>query len=262
MSKYSLKDIYISYSQKKRWEKQFPANYYLVRPLSFLLTWIIIRITDRPERIVWFGFIVGITGCLFLLGFFYFGAWPGILLLISFSILDAVDGNIARVTGKITYYGKYMDSIVGEIIGSSYFICLGAGMMVSAFLNDASGTLPQGDMQSTLPFIAGTLAGISRALSTYIHSQYEHEHQHKQYMENNSKSNNISEEVKVSTFSGRWYYMIFVNMERLPTQILLFLVFQFFDRLQFFLYFMAIYYISKFVITFVFSSYRAARRLR
>ena len=34
--------------------------------------------------------------------------------------MDAVDGNIARTTRNVTYYGKFLDGLLGEIIEGSY----------------------------------------------------------------------------------------------------------------------------------------------
>ncbi len=63
MSKYSLKQIVDSVEQKKTWEKQYPINHYIVRPLSFLVTYLIIRVTDSASSIAWIGFVIGLAGC-------------------------------------------------------------------------------------------------------------------------------------------------------------------------------------------------------
>jgi len=97
MPKYSLHEIKSAYAQKKDWEKQFPTIYYFSRPISFYLTYLIIRITENPTHIVWVGFIIGLLAWISFLFISYLTIWPGVILMVIFSILDAVDGNIARL---------------------------------------------------------------------------------------------------------------------------------------------------------------------
>ena len=131
MKKYTLAHIKESYTQKKEWEKQFPINYYLVRPLSFYLTYLVLKVTQDPAKVATFGFCLGIIGCFFLATLHLFSIWPGLLLVILWSISDAVDGNVARTTQNVTLFGKYLDGLIGELIDGSYLFFLGIGLYFS-----------------------------------------------------------------------------------------------------------------------------------
>ena len=96
MQQYSVQEIRSAYAQKKNWEKQFPLNYFLIRPVSFYITYFTLKVTLDPAKVAIFGFVLGVIGCFLLMFSSICSIWPGFFLIFLFSLFDAVDGNVAR----------------------------------------------------------------------------------------------------------------------------------------------------------------------
>lgn len=72
-----------------------------------------IRLGIHPNTITSLGFIFNVfVGLLFAFGHFLIGGW----LLLFASSFDFLDGRIARITGKVTKTGGYLDSILDRYI--------------------------------------------------------------------------------------------------------------------------------------------------
>jgi len=90
-----------------------------LRPLSFYITFILLRLgIYKPNHVTIANLVVGLA-CLI---FFGIGTKIFFLLGVSFyalfMLLDLVDGNMARVTDSATYYGKFLDGTVDALIES------------------------------------------------------------------------------------------------------------------------------------------------
>ena len=252
MANYSFQEIKNAYAQKRDWEKQFPINYFFVRPFSFYLTYLILKVTTNPARVALSGFGLGIIGCFFLAMSSLFSIWPGILFICLYSLSDAIDGNIARTTQNVTLFGKYLDGLLGELVDGNYLFFLGIGMyfswdgskqpLVSPFL---------GTHAQILPLLLGALAVISRLWGTHFRNNYEI------YRVRKEGSPSVDEyQVKSiigkSRYHDRWYFLILVNLESLNTQ-LLFLILSTLLGLQiWFLVVFALFFIVRGLIYFIF----------
>jgi len=258
---YSLKEIASSFEQKRNWERQFPVNYYIVRPLSFLITYFVIRLTNSPSRIAWIGFVIGLAGCFSFLGINLWSAWPCVTLLFTFSLLDAVDGNIARTTGNVTYYGKFLDGLLGETIEASYcfFIGLGLARGLAIFSNCEDDITTQGLVQ-VIPLICGTVIMSGRLLSSFVDLKYEY-HAFEKERDKNIGRKNIYDEIQSSTFRNKWYYIVFININLLNNQIIILVLCLGFGKITFFLYLLAPYYVVRAIVYFLFFLSRAKQRL-
>jgi len=158
MPKYSLEQIKESFVQKRDWERQFPLNYFVVRPFSFYLTYVVMRITQNPAKVAICGFSLGILGCFILACSSVWSVWPGIILVCLYSVSDAVDGNIARTTQNVTLFGKYLDGLLGDIIDGSYFFFLGLGLYFSGSgPNDPIINAWTGSHSQSVPLFLGSL---------------------------------------------------------------------------------------------------------
>jgi hypothetical protein len=259
MSKYSLSQIKEAYAQKREWEKQFPTIYYFSRPISFYLTYFIMKITDSPTHIVWFGLCVGLLACLCLLLVWHISIWWGIILLMCFAILDAVDGNVARTSKKVTYYGKYLDGVIGEIIETSYPVFLGLGLYLLAnYTSDLYFFEFPGDRKSFF-IIAGTLILCGRLYSNFFQQAY-----YANLTRHDKKTDapeNIYESVKSSPYKKYWWYLLFINLHTLTAQVFLLALFSAFSAVDIFLFFLALFYVLRLFLTFIFFTYRANKNL-
>lgn len=261
MAKYTLEEIAKSFYQKRSWEKQFPINYHLVRPFSFLITYLFLRITSSPSRVAWAGFIVGLSGCFSFLGIQKWTVWPGIILISIFSLLDAVDGNIARTTGKVTHYGKFLDSVLGEIIEASYCFSIGFGIFFTNSHPLSPGTTNIYTKSLTfLPLICGFAILAGRVLSSYIDLKYDY-YSLEKLGDKHRSTKNIDDAIKSSTYRERWYYRVFINFNLLNNQILLLLCFVWLGNIAVFLYIISFYYICRFIVYFLFFVKKASYTL-
>ena len=121
---YSLRDIIASLPPEKVKQDGLWTRWVL-RPLSFPVSWIALRMGLSPAFVSYFSGLLSIAGGILF-------AWPnfllagiGIILLNFFSVLDCVDGNMARVTGKAGPWGGWADAVMGFIAYSSVFFATG-----------------------------------------------------------------------------------------------------------------------------------------
>jgi CDP-diacylglycerol--glycerol-3-phosphate 3-phosphatidyltransferase len=82
---------------------------------------------------------IGVTinlacGVLFAIGEFF---WAGIVLVVA-NLFDMLDGNVARLTGRVTKYGSFLDSTLDRLSDMGCFIGI---MMFYARLTDQHSTL-------------------------------------------------------------------------------------------------------------------------
>lgn len=261
MPNYSLKEIAQSFKQKKRWEKQYPINYFIVRPLSFLITFFVIRLTTSPSRIAWIGFIFGLLGCYSFLGILWWTAWPGIILVSVYSLLDAVDGNIARTTKNVTYYGKFLDGLFGKIIESSYCFFIGWGLAGGLSLISNHGVYDSNQTKvQIVPLICGAVIMFGRLFSSFIDLKYEY-HAFEKRGSKSTGGNSIYNEIQSSTFRENWYYQIFINFNLLNNQIILLVICELFFEISFALYLLTFYYLIRIVTYFTFFLVCARQKL-
>ncbi len=250
MSAYTLKEIRDSYKQKKNWERQFPINSHIVRPFSFIVTYWVLKITTNPAKIASFGFLIGLLGFLFLSCSAIFSLWPGIILIILYSISDAVDGNVARATKSVTLFGKYLDGLLGDIIDGNYFFFLGLGLYFSEPSFDGLFiSLLQKDYALALPLFLGAWIIICRLWALNFKSRYDTYRIRKEGMKPFNDAQ-MQEVIGKSTFSDRWYYLLFINIECLNNQLLLLVILTALNLTLWFLLLFALLYTIKVVFFF------------
>ncbi len=88
---------------------------YLNRRISLRITRFIINrgFDISPSHISIISFIIGLSASLlYLYGYIFFG---GLLLQLS-SIVDGVDGELARALGRVSKIGGFMDSVMDRIV--------------------------------------------------------------------------------------------------------------------------------------------------
>ncbi|MCL2805224.1 MAG: CDP-alcohol phosphatidyltransferase family protein, partial [Treponema sp.] len=108
---------------------------FVLRPLSFPVSWLALRLKLSPAFISYFsGFLCVIGGILFAWprDQVFFGSIPsslfaaiGVILFNIFAVMDCVDGNMARVSGKAGPWGGWADAVMGFIAYTSVFFATG-----------------------------------------------------------------------------------------------------------------------------------------
>ena len=244
-TRYSLEQIKEAYIQKKKWEKQFPLTYFFVRPISFYITYVILKITTKAERISYFGALLGIFGCFFLAYSFRWSIWPGIIFIALYSISDAVDGNMARTTKDVTLWGIYLDGLIGTLINTNYLFFLGTGLYLSgAGIADPIISSFLQEHAHYAPFLFGSLITIFKLWAMFFENSYDTFKLRKEgvpaYTESQAKRI-----IGTSRFSTNWCFLIFINLDSLNNQLLLLTISAMFKLEIWFLAFLTFYFAAK-----------------
>ena len=104
---------------------------HVVRPLSFLVTPAFVNAGISANGVTYMSGALGVMS----LVFFAWGnqaAWIiGLVLFYSSILLDAVDGNVARVKGSTSYLGKFLDGISDTLVGTLIPASIGWGLYLS-----------------------------------------------------------------------------------------------------------------------------------
>lgn len=98
-------------------------DYHVIRPFCFLLSQWLARFDVHPNTVTVWSMVLGVASCLFFGcgSFYYEGAYgltmnlTGVVLLMMGDILDCVDGQLARLTGKKSHLGRILDGITGFV---------------------------------------------------------------------------------------------------------------------------------------------------
>ena len=124
----TIKEIYnICVPEKKRkTDKLIPWLYYVVRPLSILVTKPILKTSITPVQITFISMLVTLVGFIFL-GFgqsveIRICGWVGFFI---WAVLDCVDGNVARCKGLASERGALWDATGGYMALSLIFFAAG-----------------------------------------------------------------------------------------------------------------------------------------
>lgn len=123
-------------SKKKEFEKTVVAEKFVYRPVSLWLTPFFMNLGFTANTLTLFRFFVGTIGSVL----FVFPDYLVVAFAISLIavILDYVDGNIARISRKTTFYGKFLDSFVDNFILNLQYPMMAWGIIRSqtSFLNN------------------------------------------------------------------------------------------------------------------------------
>src|SRR3990167_6898128 len=85
---------------------------YVIRPVSFFVTYGVLKVRMTANQATLIGLLFGMAGVfLFFKGVQPYVAW-GVVWYALARVFDFVDGNIARVTNSASYWGKFVDGIV------------------------------------------------------------------------------------------------------------------------------------------------------
>jgi len=121
---YSMKDIISSLPPEKKEEDGLWTRFVL-RPLSFPVAWAALRLKFSPMAVSYFSALLSIAGGILFSWPGYVQAAIGAALFNVFSVLDCVDGNMARTSGKASLWGGWADAVMGFITYTSVFFASG-----------------------------------------------------------------------------------------------------------------------------------------
>ncbi len=125
----SLREIRFTYTEEKRnSDKENLWLYLVIRRLSFYPTWVFLKIGISANQATFISMVLGVLGCA-LLGIGGYGnSIIGALFVSGWSILDCVDGNLARLTKSANKYGVLVDSLAGFMMSALLLTSVGIGV--------------------------------------------------------------------------------------------------------------------------------------
>ena len=127
--KLTVEDIRSQFpKEKKNFEKYNLWVRPIIRPSSYYLTWLFLRLGISANNISYFSLIIGTIGCILLAFNTYKGMIIGALLINFYDLLDSVDGNMARCTNTCSKYGALLDNVVDTTMSVLLFSCAGIGV--------------------------------------------------------------------------------------------------------------------------------------
>lgn len=86
------------------------------RKLSRYVTWVLASTAVRPVAVVWSGFLVATAGAALFLTGDYGWLLVGMALIHAGNVLDCVDGELARLTGRESKYGAWLDLTLDALL--------------------------------------------------------------------------------------------------------------------------------------------------
>lgn len=98
---------------------------FVLRPLSFPVTWIFMRLGFSANQVSYLAALVSVLAAIFMGIGKKSLVLTGALLFNFFSLLDCVDGNIARVQKQESPYGGFMDALGGYVAFACVFPAAG-----------------------------------------------------------------------------------------------------------------------------------------
>lgn len=156
-----MRDVTKSYTPEKRKKTSIWARIFS-RPLSFLLTYILINLGFTANAVSIISIFEALLACLFLMLGGKLLPW-GIVLFLFWDILDCTDGNIARAQGTSSLVGEYMDAISGYTAPAFIYLSVGVAAYRTTYLFPA---------YAYWFIVMGAVASISDILSRIIYQKY------------------------------------------------------------------------------------------
>jgi len=124
------------------------------------------RSSINPNVLTVIGVSINVfSGVLFGLGHFF---WAGVVLIVA-NLFDMLDGQVARLTGRVTRFGGFLDSSLDRLSDMAAFVGL---MVFYARYTDDPASLAYGQHSSLNVFLAGA-ALVGSVLVSYASARAE-----------------------------------------------------------------------------------------
>ena len=153
---------------KQRWEREHRLySYFLLRPLDRLcLPWAV-KLGVTPNQVSIATLVAVIAGLVLVATGGTAFALSGVLVLHVGLVLDNLDGDLARVTGRTSPQGEFLDAIIGYAYGALVLPAVGMGVArgpdraIEAFTDIV-------EIESGIFVLVGLWAGIVFALTRLV----------------------------------------------------------------------------------------------
>ncbi len=164
----SIADVVRAYRRAKSTEELYGewAAAVCYRPFSFLITPWLASAGVAPTVVTMLSFVVVLA--LPLLAYWGGGAghlWLG-FAAIAVGVLDCIDGDIARVTGRTSRFGQYCDFIVDVVYRPAMYGAIGLLIALDVGVGEGPGLF--GAEATALGLVAALLAIVARLSRVYV----------------------------------------------------------------------------------------------
>lgn len=106
------------------------TNLYFIHPVSRRLVDLFVRLEVHPNAVSVGGMLLGAAAAL---AYYQYDLWymalTGFLLMVGWHILDGVDGQLARLTGKTSETGKILDGLCDHVAFALVYLSLTLAMV-------------------------------------------------------------------------------------------------------------------------------------
>ena len=136
-----------------------PVSRFVNRPISRIVTKYVSKLSITPNQMTIFSFFVAVLASILFLIKGYLAIFFGGLLTQFSSILDGVDGEIARIKYLETKFGKWLDSVLDRYADG---FLLG-GLTLNAFIR----------FKNNWSIVIGILAIMGSLINSYIAMKYD-----------------------------------------------------------------------------------------
>jgi phosphatidylglycerophosphate synthase len=107
-------------AEKREWDSTYPWIYYIARPLSFPISWLLRKAGIGANPVTVLTAVLGFASLPLLAGGNRAWMAAGAFCLVLYTIFDCVDGNLARAWPET---GSPAGQFWGELVGHFYLIC-------------------------------------------------------------------------------------------------------------------------------------------
>ena len=104
-------------------DRQFPLVYYVTRPISFLVSPVVIKAGISANEVTVWSTVLGVGGI--VASALLEWRLAGLSLILLWVLLDSVDGNVARATNTASARGAYIDTAAGVLMAALIFVLPG-----------------------------------------------------------------------------------------------------------------------------------------
>jgi phosphatidylglycerophosphate synthase len=111
--------------RRLQWRPGGVVAKWINRPISIRLSRHLVRSRITPNQTTMFAFAVGLLGIISILRGGYWNAVLGTALLQANSILDGIDGELARIRHQTSEFGAYLDSVCDEVLNAGLLVAVG-----------------------------------------------------------------------------------------------------------------------------------------
>jgi phosphatidylglycerophosphate synthase len=129
---YSLRDLWASWDAEKRAQDRLePMIFFVIRPLSFPVTWVAFRAGLTANHVSALSLGVNLGGLGLMASGRPTAMVTGVALVLVALVLDCVDGTMARTTKRFTPMGEWLDALSAYLLYAGFHVCSGIGAWLS-----------------------------------------------------------------------------------------------------------------------------------